>query len=59
MAINPDARLLAHARAQGWQVRDFRTRRRQAVKVGVPVAALAGALAGAAFAAIVVNRRRR
>jgi HAD superfamily hydrolase (TIGR01490 family) len=58
VAVNPDARLLAHARAQGWQVRDFRTRRR-AVKVGVPVAGLAGALAGAAFAAIVVTRRRR
>jgi phosphoserine phosphatase len=25
VAVNPDARLLAHARAQGWQVRDFRT----------------------------------
>jgi len=57
VAVNPDARLLAHARAQGWQVRDFRTRRR-AFKIGVPVAALAGALAGAALGAIVVTRRR-
>lgn len=53
-AINPDGALRDHARAHGWQVRDFRTRRR-AAKVGVQAAAataLAGVLAAAA------NRRR-
>ena len=46
-AINPDARLRAHAREHGWRVRDYRTGRK-AVKVGVPTAAAAGALAGGA-----------
>lgn len=57
-AINPDAKLLAHARAQGWQVRDFRTGRR-AAKIGIPAAAAVGALGGAVAAAVAVNRRRR
>jgi len=56
-AVNPDARLLAHARANGWQVRDFRTGRK-AAKIGIPAAASAGALAGAVFGAVAVNRRR-
>ena len=56
-AVNPDARLLAHARANGWQVRDFRTGRK-AAKIGIPAAATAGALAGAVFGALAVNRRR-
>ena len=34
-AINPDARLRAHAREHGWRVRDYRTGRK-AVKIGVP-----------------------
>jgi HAD superfamily hydrolase (TIGR01490 family) len=55
-AINPDSRLRAHARAAGWRVRDYR-RGRKAIKIGVPAAAVAGALAGAALAA--VSRRRR
>ena len=41
-AINPDARLRAHAREHGWRVRDYRTGRK-AVKIGVPTAAAAGA----------------
>ena len=48
-AINPDARLLEHARAHGWQVRDYRTKRK-AAKLGLQAAgatALAGALAAA------------
>jgi HAD superfamily hydrolase (TIGR01490 family) len=56
-AINPDARLLAHARAHGWQVRDFRTGRK-AARIGIPAAAAAGAVAGAVAAALAVNRRR-
>ena len=44
-AINPDARLRAHARQQGWRVRDYRTGRK-AARVGVLVAApSAGAVA--------------
>ncbi|HEY7717359.1 MAG TPA: HAD-IB family hydrolase [Pedococcus sp.] len=49
-AVNPDGALRAHARAQGWTVRDFRGGRR-AAKVGVQAAgvtALAGVLAAAA-----------
>lgn len=56
-AINPDAALLAHARAHGWQVRDFRTGRK-AAKIGIPAAAAVGAVAGAVAAALAVNRRR-
>ena len=29
-AINPDARLRAHAREQGWRIRDYRTGRKAA-----------------------------
>jgi len=49
-AINPDAALRDHAKANGWTVRDYRTGRR-AAKVGVQAVAataLAGALATAA-----------
>ncbi len=56
-AINPDARLRAHAREHGWRVRDYRTGRK-AVKVGVPTAAAMGALAGA-MAAAAARRRAR
>jgi HAD superfamily hydrolase (TIGR01490 family) len=49
-AINPDARLRAHAREHGWRVRDYRTGRK-AARIGVPTAAAAGALAGALAAA--------
>jgi HAD superfamily hydrolase (TIGR01490 family) len=56
-AINPDAKLLAHARANGWQVRDFRTGRK-AAKIGIPAAAAVGAIAGGVAAALAVNRRR-
>ena len=54
VVVNPDTRLLAHAREQGWQVRDYR-RGRRAVRIGLPAATLSGALGGAA----VVARRRR
>jgi HAD superfamily hydrolase (TIGR01490 family) len=56
-AINPDARLRDHARARGWRVRDYRTGRK-AVRICVPVAAVAGALVGASAGAAAVNRRR-
>jgi HAD superfamily hydrolase (TIGR01490 family) len=56
-AINPDRKLRAYARAQGWRIRDYRTGRR-AAKVGVPAAALAGGIAGAVAGAVALNRRR-
>jgi HAD superfamily hydrolase (TIGR01490 family) len=57
-AVNPDAKLRAHARAQGWRIRDYRTGRK-AAKIGVPAAAGAGALAGGVLAAISLRRRLR
>jgi HAD superfamily hydrolase (TIGR01490 family) len=55
-AVNPDATLRAYARGEGWRVRDYR-RRRKAAKVGIPAAAFAGALAGAAVGAVAIRRR--
>jgi HAD superfamily hydrolase (TIGR01490 family) len=57
VAINPDSRLRAHARANGWQVHDYRTTRK-AAKIGLPAAA-AGVLAGVAIGALLTNRRHR
>ncbi|RKN41917.1 HAD-IB family hydrolase [Streptomyces hoynatensis] len=57
-AINPDRRLRAHAREKGWRLRDYRTGRR-AVRIGVPAAAGAGAVAGGTAAALALQRRRR
>ncbi|WP_078900320.1 HAD-IB family hydrolase [Streptomyces sp. SBT349] len=57
-AINPDRRLRAHAREMGWRLRDYRTGRK-AVRIGVPAAAGAGAVAGGAVAAVALQRRRR
>ncbi len=54
-AVNPDARLRAHAREQGWRVRDYRTGRR-AARAGLLATAAAGVLGGAAAAGL---RRRR
>jgi HAD superfamily hydrolase (TIGR01490 family) len=58
VAINPDGKLRAHAKQQGWQVHDYRTKRK-AAKIGVPVAAGTGVLAGAVAGAVAVSRRRR
>lgn len=57
-AINPDARLRKHARAEGWRLRDYRTGRK-AAKIGIPAAAGVGAVAGGAVAAVAIHRRRR
>jgi HAD superfamily hydrolase (TIGR01490 family) len=57
-AVNPDAKLRAHARAHGWRVRDFRTGR-QAAKYGIPAAAGLGAAIGAVSAAISARRKGR
>lgn len=57
-AINPDARLRAHAKAHGWRVRDYRTGRK-AAKVGVPALAGVGAAAGGVVAGAALRRRHR
>ena len=57
VAVNPDQRLRSHARALGWPVHDYRTGRR-AARIGVPVAAGAGLVAGAAVGAVAASRRR-
>ncbi len=57
-AINPDAALRAHAKANGWRVRDYRTGRK-AAKVGVPAAAGVGAAVGGVFAGVALRQRRR
>jgi HAD superfamily hydrolase (TIGR01490 family) len=56
-AVNPDARLRAHAKSHGWRIRDYRTGRK-AAKIGRPTAAGAGALTGASAAGISLSRRR-
>ncbi|WGX96170.1 HAD family phosphatase [Nocardioides sp. L-11A] len=53
-AINPDAKLRAHARAHGWRIRDYRTGRK-AARAGIVVGSAA---AGAAIAGAVVRRQR-
>ena len=57
-AINPDAKLRAYAREQGWRVRDYRTARK-AARAGVFAAAVAGATSGAVAAAVALRGRRR
>ncbi|MEZ5159396.1 MAG: hypothetical protein R2709_00715 [Marmoricola sp.] len=49
VAINPDSRLREHARAQNWEIRDYRTGRK-AARIGLLGAAAAGAVAGAGAA---------
>ena len=58
VAINPDARLRAHARAHGWRVRDYRTGRK-AARAGLMAAAVAGAVSGAIAAGVSVKGRGR
>jgi HAD superfamily hydrolase (TIGR01490 family) len=55
-AINPDAKLRAHAREQGWRVRDYRTGRK-AARAGLLTGAVAGAVTGAVAAGVAVRRR--
>ncbi len=56
-AINPDARLRAYAKRQGWPIRDYRTGRK-AARAGLLAAGLAGAVTGAVAAGAAVRRRR-
>ena len=55
--VNPDSRLLAEARQQGWPVHDFRSGRR-ATLIALPLAAGLGAVAGGIVAAVALKRRR-
>ena len=52
-AINPDPKLRAHARAQGWRIRDYRTGRK-AARAGLVVGSAAS---GAALASVVLRRQ--
>lgn len=56
VAVNPDSQLRRAARANGWQVRDFRTGRKVA-RVGIPAVAGAGGI-GIGLAAGIALRRR-
>ena len=56
VAINPDSRLRAHAKAQGWRIRDYRTGRK-AARAGLMAAAVAGAASGAVAAGISLKGR--
>ncbi|MEP7092172.1 MAG: HAD-IB family hydrolase [Nocardioidaceae bacterium] len=58
VVVNPDHRLLEHARQHGWRVRDYRTGRK-AARVGLLGAGAAGAVSGAVVAALAVRRRVR
>jgi HAD superfamily hydrolase (TIGR01490 family) len=57
-AVNPDARLRAHAKAHGWRIREYRTARRTA-RIGLPAAATAGLLLAAILVGASLRRRRR
>jgi HAD superfamily hydrolase (TIGR01490 family) len=57
-AINPDARLRAHAKKHGWRIRDYRTGRK-AAKMGFPALAGVGAAAGGVAAGAALRRRSR
>jgi HAD superfamily hydrolase (TIGR01490 family) len=57
-AINPDHKLRAHARQQGWRIRDYRTGRK-AARAGLVAAAVAGAASGAVAVGVSVRGRRR
>jgi HAD superfamily hydrolase (TIGR01490 family) len=54
-AVNPDPRLRAHAREQGWEIRDYRTGRK-AARAGL---VLGGAAAGAVVTGALVRRGLR
>jgi HAD superfamily hydrolase (TIGR01490 family) len=57
-AINPDSKLRAHAREQGWRIRDYRTGRK-AARAGLAAGAVAGAVTASAAAAAAFRRRVR
>ena len=56
-AINPDAKLRAHAREHGWRVRDYRTGRK-ALRAGLLAGGVAGAASGTVAAGLALRSRR-
>jgi HAD superfamily hydrolase (TIGR01490 family) len=58
VAVNPDSALRAEARDRGWEIRDFRTGRK-AIRVGVPIALGASAVAGGVAAGVMIRRRQQ
>lgn len=58
VAVNPDPDLRETARAQGWEIQEFRTRRK-AAKIGVPSVLGIGVAAGAVAAGLAYHRRPR
>ena len=57
VAVNPDSDLRSMAKANGWQIREFRTAR-NAARVGLPAAAGVGAVTGGVLAGLAYRRRR-
>ncbi len=57
VAVNPDPRLRAHARTNGWTIHDFRTGRTVA-RIGVPAALASGVAAGVLMGVLAARRRR-
>jgi HAD superfamily hydrolase (TIGR01490 family) len=57
VAVNPDTGLRTAARANGWEIRDFRTGRK-AAKVGVPATAGTGLAVAAVLGGLELHRRR-
>jgi HAD superfamily hydrolase (TIGR01490 family) len=55
VAVNPDRRLKAHAKANGWRIRDYRTGLK-AARIGIPVAGAAGVAVGAVMGGAAVKR---
>lgn len=58
VAINPDSQLRAHAKAHGWEVRDYRTGRK-AARLGLAAGAVTGVVAGGLAAGIAARGHRR
>ncbi|MBA3309845.1 MAG: HAD-IB family hydrolase [Nocardioidaceae bacterium] len=57
-AVNADGRLLEHARSLGWRVYDYRTGR-NAARLGLFGAAMAGAVVGSVAAGVALRRKMR
>ncbi len=58
VAVNPDTELREHAKANGWEIRDFRTARK-AAKVGIPAFAASGAVFGGVAVGMAYRNRRK
>ena len=58
VAVNPDSALRAEARDRGWEIRDFRAGRK-AIRIGVPIALGASAVAGGVAAGVMIRRRQQ